>query len=76
MFCMSNELRNGDKRAWDALVYCFKNGVTISGRILNWLINEAETEYVIEEGYDDFDIMCGAFCYNNCAGSGDDCFDF
>lgn len=55
MFCMSSELRNGDKRAWEALMYCFKNGVTISGRILNWLVNEAETECVIEEGYDDFE---------------------
>ena len=55
MFCMSNELRNGDKRAWDTLAYYFKNGITISGRVLNWLVNEAETECVIEEGYDDFE---------------------
>ena len=55
MFCMSNELRNGDKAAWNALTYCFKNGVTISGRVLDWLISETETEYVIEEGYDDFE---------------------
>ena len=55
MFCMSNELRNGDKKAWDALVYCIKNGVTISGRVLDWLVHDIESERVIEEGYDDFE---------------------
>lgn len=55
MFCMSNELRNGDKGAWDTLVHCIKNGITISGRVFDWLINDSEIECVIEEGYDDFE---------------------
>lgn len=53
MLELSEELRNGDKKAWDALAYCFKIGITISGKLLDWLVDE--TECVIDEGYDDFE---------------------
>lgn len=54
MFCMSDELRNGDVRAFEALKHCIKTGVTISGRVAKWLARENE-ELIIDEGYDDFE---------------------
>lgn len=54
MFCMSNELSGGNKNAFDALLYCIKRGVMISGEVVKWLAHENE-ELIIDEGYDDFD---------------------
>ena len=54
MFNMSDELRNGDARAFEALKHCIKVGVTISGEVAKWLVCENE-ELIIDEGYDDFD---------------------
>ena len=54
MFSMSNELSGGNKNAFDALLYCIKHGVTISGEVAEWLVRENE-ELIIDEGYDDFE---------------------
>ena len=53
MFCMSDKLRDGDKKELDGLFYCIKNGVTISGDVIKWLVNE--NDYVVDEGFDDFE---------------------
>lgn len=53
MFCMSSELRSGDAKAWDALKYCIKSGVTISAKVIKWLVEE--NDYVVDEGFDDFE---------------------
>jgi hypothetical protein len=50
---MSNELRGGNSKAWDALLYCIKNGVTISAEVIEWLVKE--NDYVVDEGFDDFE---------------------
>lgn len=54
MFCMSNELSGGNKNALEALLYCIKHGVMISGEVAKWLAHENE-ELIIDEGYDGFD---------------------
>ena len=54
MFNMSDELRNNDARAFEALKHCIKAGVTISGEVAKWLAHEND-ELIIDEGYDDFD---------------------
>jgi hypothetical protein len=51
---MSNELSGGNKNALDALLYCIKHGVMISGEVAKWLAHENE-ELIVDEGYDDFD---------------------
>jgi hypothetical protein len=51
---MSNELSGGNKNAFEALKYCIKAGVTISGEVAKWLAHENE-ELIVDEGYDDFD---------------------
>lgn len=53
MFSMSNELRGGNEKAFDALLYCIKNGVTISAEVIEWLVEE--NDYVVDEGFDDFE---------------------
>ena len=53
MFSMSNELRGGNSKAWDALLYCIKNGVTISAEVIECLVKE--NDYVVDEGFDDFE---------------------
>lgn len=54
MFCMSNELRGGNKNVFDALLYCIKHGVMISGEVAKWLVCENE-ELIVDKGYDDFE---------------------
>ena len=54
MFNMSDELRNGDPRAFEALKHCIKAGVTISSEVAEWLVCENE-ELIVDEGYDDFE---------------------
>ena len=53
MFSMSNELSGGNLKALDALLYCIKNGVTISAEVIEWLVKE--NDYVVDEGFDDFE---------------------
>ena len=53
MFTMSSALRGGDSRALDALFYCIKHGVDISGEVAEWLVEE--DFYVIDSGYVDFE---------------------
>lgn len=53
MFTMSSALRGGDSRELDALFYCIKHGVDISGEVAEWLVNE--DFYVIDSGYVDFE---------------------
>ena len=53
MFNMTNELRGGNSKAWDALLYCIKNGVTIGAEVIEWLVEE--NDYVVDEGFDDFE---------------------
>ena len=54
MFNMSDELRAGDERAFEALKYCIRSGVTISRDVVKWLLEHHEY-LIIDEGYDDFE---------------------
>lgn len=39
---------------WNALMYCIKHDVCISGEIANFLIEECD-QYIVDEGYVDFE---------------------
>lgn len=54
MFEMSDELRLGDERAFEALKYCIRSGVMISREVARWLCANHD-ELIIDEGYDDFE---------------------
>ena len=54
MFCMSRGLREGDRVSWDALMYCIRNGVMISGEVARWLVEDND-DRIVDEGYADFD---------------------
>ena len=54
MFNMSDELRAGDERAFEALKYCIRSSVVISREVVEWLL-EYHDELIIDEGYDDFE---------------------
>lgn len=54
MFNMSDELRNGDVRAFEALKHCIRSGVMISSEVARWLCANHD-ELIIDEGYDDFE---------------------
>lgn len=54
MFEMSEELRAGDERAFEALKHCIRSGVAISRDVVEWLLGHHE-DLIIDEGYDDFE---------------------
>lgn len=54
MFNMSDELRAGDERAFEALKHCIRSGVVISRDVVEWLLGHHE-DLIIDEGYDDFE---------------------
>ena len=54
MFEMSDELRAGDERAFEALKHCIRSGVVISRDVVEWLLGHHE-DLIIDEGYDDFE---------------------
>lgn len=54
MFEMSDELRAGDERAFEALKHCIRSGVVISRDVVEWLLGYHE-DLIIDEGYDDFE---------------------
>ena len=53
MFCMSNELRGGNENAFDALLYCVRHGVMISGEVAKWLVEE--NDYDVADGFEDYE---------------------
>lgn len=48
-----DELCNEEPGAYQELLHCIKNGICVSGRCIEWLIDE-HYELVEEEDYDDF----------------------
>jgi hypothetical protein len=54
MFNMSDELRAGDERAFEALLYCITHNVCVSGDCVRWLVNN-HPELISDEYYADFE---------------------
>lgn len=48
-----DELCNEEPGAYQELLYCIKNGICVSGRCVEWLIDK-HYELIAEEYYDDF----------------------
>ena len=54
LFDRYEDLRNNVPGAYQALLYCITHNVCISGRCIDWLIDE-HSDLVCDEEYDDFD---------------------
>lgn len=53
MFTNYSDLKNNVEGAYEALKYCIKHGVCISGEVVQWLVDN-HSELIVDEVYDDF----------------------
>lgn len=53
MFDSYSDLKNNVPGAFEALKYCIKYKIAISGKVLEWLVSE-HPELIVEEYYEDF----------------------